>query len=87
MDGGRGGTLTLPVGPTATGAAHRQIVFQGLVSAAAGHRFLSSARHVLALSPTVGPDRNANGTSDYLDVISGTSADTDHNLVPDECEP
>ena len=48
-------------------------------------RRLASARHVLALDPAQGPDCNANGVSDYLDVILGTSLDTNHDLRPDEC--
>lgn len=69
----------------APGSARRELVFQGLAAATWGHRFLSGARHVLVLSPTVGPDCNGNGVSDYLDVIQGTSPDANHNLIPDEC--
>ena len=33
-----------------------------------------------------GRDDNNNGTDDYIDIVSGTSADTNGNLVPDETE-
>jgi choice-of-anchor C domain-containing protein len=54
---------------------------------ATGSGFLAGARHALILSPTVGPDCDGNGTSDYLDVITGASPDENHNLIPDACEP
>ena len=33
-----------------------------------------------------GRDDNGNGTDDYIDIVSGTSADTNGNLIPDETE-
>lgn len=35
---------------------------------------------------TLSPDCNGNGIADYLDISSGTSADLNHNGIPDECD-
>ena len=80
------GAFMLPVGVTSPGLSHRRMVVQGLVGASWGHRLLSEARHVLALSPVDGPDCDGNGVSDYVDVLLDGAPDTNGNLVPDSCE-
>ena len=82
------GSLSFPLSfaPLAAGEPHGSLVVQGLAGAAGG-QFLAGARHALVLSLSIGPDCNGNGTSDYLDVITGHSPDTNHNLIPDTCEP
>lgn len=80
-------SYTLHGTQVAPGSAHRRFVLQTLVAATWDHRFLSGARHVLILSTTEGPDCNGNGASDFVDIVTAASLDTNHNLIPDECEP
>jgi hypothetical protein len=47
--------------------------------------YLGSPKDLLLLDRDSGPDCNGNGVSDFLDVIEGTSADANHNLIPDSC--
>ena len=35
----------------------------------------------------IGPDCNTNNVNDACDILAGTSADANHNGVPDECDP
>jgi len=47
--------------------------------------YLGSPKDLLLLDRDSGPDCNGNGVNDFLDVIEGTSADANHNLIPDSC--
>lgn len=61
------------------------VAVQGFAVTANGRRRLSNVRHQLAIDPTSGPDCNANGINDYVDLLAGFSSDVDGNLIPDEC--
>jgi predicted outer membrane repeat protein len=52
---------------------------------AQGTTFLASPLDLVVLNRNSLPDCNGNGVLDYFDVLEGTSADCDHDLVPDEC--
>jgi hypothetical protein len=47
--------------------------------------YLGSGAVLYLLDRQSGPDCNGNGVSDLVDVIEGTSADANHNLIPDSC--
>lgn len=81
------GPLTSPLDFSAlpASAAPGPIGFQGFALGAGGTRHLSGVRHMLAFDPAATPDCNMNGVNDYLDILNGTSVDSNHNLVPDEC--
>ena len=46
---------------------------------------LGSPAQYFVLDRASGPDCNANGVNDYLDVLEGLAADANHNLIPDGC--
>lgn len=81
------GSLVAPLdfSNLALSVAPGPVALQGFTLGANGTRHLSGVRHVLAIDPATLPDCNANGVNDYLDILSGTSVDSNHNLVPDEC--
>jgi hypothetical protein len=80
-----GGTsATLPALFIPLGATRALWAIQGMF-VSPGEARLGSVRHLLALSLTVGPDCNGNGTSDYVDVLFGGAPDLNHNLIPDTC--
>lgn len=58
---------------------------QGFVRPALGTALLSGPQLVIGLDPLVGPDCDANGVSDYVDVVLGGVPDANHNLIPDSC--
>lgn len=61
------------------------VAVQAFSLAADGKRHLSGVRHVLAFDEVSLPDCNGNGVNDYVDILTGASADADQNLIPDEC--
>ena len=79
-----GMAATLPPLSIPAGATHAQCNLQGMF-VSPGEARLGSARHMLGLSITVGPDCDGNGTSDYVDVLFGGAPDLNHNLIPDGC--
>ncbi|MFT7667829.1 MAG: hypothetical protein ACI8X5_000514 [Planctomycetota bacterium] len=80
------GNLMVPLDFSAIAAplSPAPVAIQGL-AVGQGSRWLSGVRHLLPLDPVTGPDCNNNGINDYLEIIAGTRADIDENLVPDEC--
>jgi len=80
------GSLSVPLnfGSLTSSSAPGPVAIQGF-AVGGSNRKLSGARHMLAFDPTSGPDCNGNGVNDYLDIVSGTSPDANHNLIPDEC--
>jgi hypothetical protein len=78
--------FAVPLALLAPTATHAELALQGLAGTPAGPHRLSGARHMLVLSPTVGPDCDGSGTSDFVDVLTGASPDENHNLIPDACE-
>jgi hypothetical protein len=77
--------VMLPGVRVPTGQSIGRLATQGLVRPASGTALLSGPRFVLGLDPVVGPDCNANGVSDYFDVVFGGTPDANHNLIPDTC--
>lgn len=82
-----GGSLqvALPGVRVPAGQVSSALATQGLVRPASGATLLSGPHFVLGLSPDVGPDCNANGVSDYFDVVFGGAQDANQNLIPDSC--
>ena len=69
--------------------AHEESVVgaQALHIGTDGRSVFGSPRHALVLSPTVGPDCDGDGLSDYYTIALGLVPDTNGNLVPDACDP
>jgi len=59
--------------------------FAQIVVRGGGQAYLGSGAVLYVLDRQSGPDCNGNGTSDFVDVIEGTSPDANHNLIPDSC--
>lgn len=50
-----------------------------------GKVWLGSQASLVLLDRESGPDCNANGVSDFVEMLLGTVADANHNLIPDGC--
>lgn len=81
-DGSKQGTA--PASDLPAGSLYQLRAAQIAVRATNGV-YLGSPKDLLLLDRDSGPDCNGNGVSDFLDVIEGTSADANHNLIPDSC--
>jgi hypothetical protein len=82
------GTLVVPVRIGRVGATGGRFLFlQGLVHDASGNDWYASPLHLLTLDKQSLPDCNANSLLDLIDIIDATSADLDHDVTPDECDP
>jgi hypothetical protein len=77
--------VLLPGVRVPAGQVSSPLTTQAWVRPTAGATLLGGPQHVLGLSPDVGPDCNANGVSDYFDVVLGGVPDANHNLIPDSC--
>ena len=75
------------VRPTGALAALRGLAPQGIWSLVASDGVPGDAGQVTAacIEITTAPDCNGNGIADSADIAAGTSADSDHDGVPDEC--
>jgi hypothetical protein len=76
------GTITLPVTAVGTSTA----IGSGNVITQFATRASAVVTVVYQFAPVI-VDCNGNGIDDSIDISSGTSADCDHNGVPDECQP
>lgn len=80
------GVLTMQVqNLDVTGALHGLEVLQGWCVDATGQIVLTGAAHVELFDAGSGPDCDGNGVDDYVDLITGTSADANQNGIPDGC--
>ncbi len=77
-------TVALPM-PDITGTSHRLEVIQGFCLDTNNQLYLTSAVHVELLDAASAPDCDANGVNDLVQILTGTSFDTNWNLVPDVC--
>jgi hypothetical protein len=77
------GVLTMQVQTTDVSGDPRLMVLQGWCFDAANHPFLTGPVHVELFDAAGGPDCDANGFNDYLDVLSGN--DVNQNSIPDSC--
>jgi len=64
---------------------HRTSFSQLLASATTSQRFLGSPSVRVVLNREAGPDCNANGIQDYVEILEGLVPDLNHNLIPDTC--
>jgi len=46
---------------------------------------VGSATVLLVIDRSSLPDCNGNGVNDFVEVVEGTAADANHNLIPDGC--
>ena len=77
-------SATLPTPDLPAGSLYERR-FSQIVVRGQGQVYLGSGAALFLLDRQSGPDCNGNGTSDFLDVIEGTSPDMNQNLIPDSC--
>jgi hypothetical protein len=77
------GYLTMQVRTTDISGDPRLMVLQGWCIDPSNNVFLTGPVHVELLDEGGGPDCNANGINDYIDVIVG--GDVNQNSIPDGC--
>ncbi|MCE9595673.1 MAG: hypothetical protein K8S98_15905 [Planctomycetes bacterium] len=75
---------TVATGDLAAGSGS-QTVFGQTAVRANGLVYLGSPTIFVLLDRASGPDCNGNGVQDIVDVIEGTAADANHDLIPDSC--
>ena len=63
----------------------RTIFSQVVAVDSAGKRILGPPTVRIVLNRESGPDCNANGVQDYIEIIEGLVPDLNHNLIPDTC--
>lgn len=78
--------LSCTFAPLPSGQAGLVRELQLVILRSQGGMQLGSFHHLLQLNPSAGPDCNANGIQDYVDILEGASSDANGNLVPDECD-
>lgn len=83
---GAAGTLLFQIPVADPVGIARLVDLQSITASSGDGTVVTNARVVLALSRTLGPDCNGNGTSDYVDVLLGGEPDANHDLVPDACQ-
>jgi hypothetical protein len=78
-----GGWLTMQVSTADVSGDPRLMVLQGWCVDASDNAFLTGPVHVELFDAAGGPDCNANGINDYVDVLVGN--DVNQNTIPDGC--
>lgn len=83
------GTLDIPITlpELAAGKVARRLFLQGYIIDAQGTARLASPLHLAVLNRDYGPDCNANGVDDFVEIVEGSAPDANQNLVPDSCDP
>ena len=62
-----------------------QTIYGQIATRSAGSVYLGSPAVLVVIDRDSGPDCDANGVNDLVDVIEGAVPDANHNLIPDGC--
>jgi hypothetical protein len=75
--------LTMQVQTAPISGSPRLMVLQGWCIDTSNQAWLTGSVQVTLFDESSGPDCNANGINDYIDVIVG--GDVNQNSIPDNC--